>query len=331
MAARRLTGEQAARLLLGSVLVGTTLALAFARTPKNSRPLEISASMPETGGWTPGNFTVPVGEPLALRLTSQDVVHGFAVGQTGWPAVDVEPGRFTSLTLTFARPGTYTFYCTRWCGPNHWRMRGTIEVLPQEGQTVASPAPPAAPLYVQWGLDIDAPHPAAVLPLSPPDVARGAALGIPLPPELRSRIAYLRLSPAETWQTLRALPETASLTNAQVWDLAAWLRRSATTPAALALGGRLYAQNCAACHGETGAGDGVLAPTPVPSSAHLPMPDFTAPQQIFGASPALLYGKIIRGGMGTGMPAWGTIFTEEETWALVDFLYTLEQTDWPIQ
>ena len=32
--------------------------------------------------------------------------------------------------------------------------------------------------------------------------------------------------------------------------------------------------------------------------------DFTDSSQMLGASPALLQGKIIRGGMGTGMPYW---------------------------
>ncbi len=84
--------------------------------------------MAETGGWTPENLTAEVGEPLHLRLTSDDVMHGFAVGQTDLPPVDVIPGEITEVTLNFDRPGKYTFYCTRWCSVNHWRMRGTIEV-----------------------------------------------------------------------------------------------------------------------------------------------------------------------------------------------------------
>jgi len=35
-----------------------------------------------------------------------------------------------------------------------------------------------------------------------------------------------------------------------------------------------------------------------------------------------MQGKIIRGGMGTGMPYWGPIFTEAQTWALVDYLWS---------
>ncbi len=52
--------------------------------------------------------------------------------------------------------------------------------------------------------------------------------------------------------------------------------------------------------------------------------NFTDSSQMLGASPALLQGKIIRGGMGTGMPYWGPIFTEEQTWALVDYLWTFQ-------
>jgi mono/diheme cytochrome c family protein len=51
-------------------------------------------------------------------------------------------------------------------------------------------------------------------------------------------------------------------------------------------------------------------------------PDFTDPVHMYGASSALLQGKIIRGGMGTGMPSWGQILSEEESWALTDYLWT---------
>jgi cytochrome c oxidase subunit 2 len=72
--------------------------------------------------------------PLELHLTSDDVVHGFAVGKLDLPPVDILPGKVTDVELLFDEPGTYTFYCTRWCGLNHWRMRGTIDVA-GESQT----------------------------------------------------------------------------------------------------------------------------------------------------------------------------------------------------
>jgi mono/diheme cytochrome c family protein len=54
------------------------------------------------------------------------------------------------------------------------------------------------------------------------------------------------------------------------------------------------------------------------------MPDFKDPAQMLGASPALLQGKIIRGGMGTGMPYFGPILTEEQTWALVAYIQSFQ-------
>lgn len=56
--------------------------------------------------------------------------------------------------------------------------------------------------------------------------------------------------------------------------------------------------------------------------ALLPPGDFTDAQKMLGASSALLQGKIVRGGMGTGMPYWGTIFTADEIQALVDYIWT---------
>ncbi len=42
--------------------------------------------------------------------------------------IDLKPGEWVNLNLTFDRPGTYIFYCTRWCGPHHDEMRGLIVV-----------------------------------------------------------------------------------------------------------------------------------------------------------------------------------------------------------
>jgi len=37
----------------------------------------------------------------------------------------------------------------------------------------------------------------------------------------------------------------------------------------------------------------------------------------------VLYAKIRRGGMGTGMPNFGTLLTPDETWMLVEYLWTM--------
>jgi mono/diheme cytochrome c family protein/plastocyanin len=286
--------------------------------------IELHARVAEEGGWQPSDLTARVGSPITLRLTSDDVVHGFAIGQSEAPGVDVLPGQYSEATLTFDRPGRYTYYCTRWCGPGHWRMRGTIEVQGDQGPTQAQ----VEPLYVRLGLDLDAPHLAPVMPARRPSAAAGEALGVDLPAGLLGRSYYEAHSPAQAFESLRAQESLSALGDESIWDLVALLWRRNTTSPALEAGGELFAQNCAACHGEGGQGDGVMANT-VPgraggagTSAGSGPADFTNLQSMLGASPAILHGKILRGGMGTGMPYFGPIFTNAQIWSLADFLWT---------
>jgi len=298
---------------------------------QRSQGIVIHARMAETGGWTPENLTVPAGQPLHLRLTSDDVTHGFAIGQSDQPTVDVIPGEMTEVNLVFDRPGKYTFYCTRWCSVNHWRMRGVIDVTgPMTTTEAVNP-----PLYVTLGIDIDTEHHAEIIPAETPSALRGALLNQNVPPVYLSREYYLTHPPLELWKALRGEPAMPKLSDQDIWDLVAWVWDSNTTLQELQTGMELYAANCAACHGETGSGNGVFADQLVQpdTGKHSEMQtgemtnrptDFTAAEHMLPASPAHLQGKIIRGGMGTGMPYWGPIFTEDQMWALVAYLWTFQ-------
>jgi mono/diheme cytochrome c family protein len=294
----------------------------------------IHARLADNGGWSPAVLHAQAGVPLRLRLTSDDVVHGFAVGQMATPGVDILPGKVSEATVTFDKPGTYTFYCTRWCGLSHWRMRGTIEVTGGNEAAVASAAPP---LYVSLGLDLDAPHVASVLPSDEPKARLAAAQSSASLAALQSAEYYPAHSPYQTWQDLRRTHALSGLSDRDLWNATASIWRSNTTPDALSQGQRLFSQNCAACHGEKGAGDGVFAGDLAAAGAastqgmagtgNMTMQtpaNFTDAARMLGASPALLQGKILRGGMGTGMPSWGPIFTQSQVWDLVAYLYTFQ-------
>jgi cytochrome c oxidase subunit II len=72
---------------------------------------------------------LPVGRPVELVMTSEDVIHDFSV-----PAFrikyDVLPGRYETLWFQADRPGTYHLFCTQLCGVDHAAMVGEIVAMP---------------------------------------------------------------------------------------------------------------------------------------------------------------------------------------------------------
>ncbi len=74
---------------------------------------------------------VPVGKPVKLILTSQDVIHGFYA-----PAFrikqDVVPGMETYLWFQPTETGTFDVMCSQYCGLEHSHMLTKIVVLPEE-------------------------------------------------------------------------------------------------------------------------------------------------------------------------------------------------------
>jgi cytochrome c oxidase subunit 2 len=71
---------------------------------------------------------VPVGRPVRLVMTSQDVIHSFYV-----PAFrikqDVLPGRYTTAWFEATRAGEYHLFCAEYCGTQHSGMIGRVVVL----------------------------------------------------------------------------------------------------------------------------------------------------------------------------------------------------------
>lgn len=71
---------------------------------------------------------VPVGQPVRLIMTSEDVIHSFYV-----PAFrvkkDVLPGRYTTLWFEATEVGEYHLFCAEYCGTEHSYMGGSVFVM----------------------------------------------------------------------------------------------------------------------------------------------------------------------------------------------------------
>ena len=71
---------------------------------------------------------VPVGRPVKVTVTSEDVIHDLY-----FPSfrvkTDVIPGRYMSLWFHATKAGEYHMFCAEYCGTNHSRMIGKVVVM----------------------------------------------------------------------------------------------------------------------------------------------------------------------------------------------------------
>jgi cytochrome c oxidase subunit 2 len=71
---------------------------------------------------------VPVGVPVQLIITSQDVIHSFFV-----PAFrikrDAVPGVYSTEWFKATQTGSFHFFCSQYCGTNHATMTGFVYVM----------------------------------------------------------------------------------------------------------------------------------------------------------------------------------------------------------
>ncbi|MBX2999007.1 MAG: c-type cytochrome [Caldilineaceae bacterium] len=317
---------------LGSLLALLGIAILFAQQWRSTLPvapveLRLRAYLPINGGWVNAEpLRVESGQPVRLHLSAVEGAHALHIAHTDITSAIISPGSPQVLEFNAPAPGRYVLACTLWCGLDHWRMRTVLEVI--------DPTDPHAPLqYVQdeprytlpmEQLMIDDPHPADVWPEGPAHAADGEVLwgvltGDADPAAILDEAGWPLRSPSEVYQLLERgdlLADADTISAQDRWALLAFLWEMKIGEDALARGESIYTQECASCHGVDGSGNGF-------ESARSPAiePDLRLAPSAAGASPAQYYAKIARGGMGTGMPNWGTFLSETELWAVTGYLY----------
>ncbi|HWB19295.1 MAG TPA: cytochrome c oxidase subunit II [Phycisphaerales bacterium] len=79
-------------------------------------------------GSSPQDLYLPLGRPVKLMMTSNDVLHAFYI-----PAFrvkqDVVPGKYSTIWFQPDHEGTYQFFCAEYCGKDHSQMAGKVMVL----------------------------------------------------------------------------------------------------------------------------------------------------------------------------------------------------------
>ena len=71
---------------------------------------------------------VPVGRPVKVTFTSEDVLHSlyFPAFRT---KADAIPGRYSSVWFDATKVGDYHIFCAEYCGTRHSGMIGTVHVM----------------------------------------------------------------------------------------------------------------------------------------------------------------------------------------------------------
>ena len=217
-------------------------------------------------------------------------------------------------------------------------MRSVIAVEDRNAGETAARHDPVIESLVAEGINIDAyladekpgvghtsgahESPAAALQepaLQPSAVAGPFKVPFNVPAELEDVVWRRRHTPLEGEALLQeANPGKDRPTLANVIAYL-WVGESQPSePGSLKAAAELYAKNSAACHGDAGDGKGFDA-----ASAPVAPPSFADAQRMATRRSDVLYAKIRRGGMGTGIANFGTLFTPDETWALVAYLWRL--------
>jgi mono/diheme cytochrome c family protein len=122
-----------------------------------------------------------------------------------------------------------------------------------------------------------------------------------------------------------AMPSWRTLPGADLAALAAYVQSfhkpveaEAVPREALEAGARVFRQNCAPCHGESGDGKGLAAATlfPKPANFKLKQPD---PEYVL---------QVVRDGIpGTAMPSWKDLIPEADRKALAGYIRSLFEED----
>ena len=91
----------------------------------NPKVIEITAKKFQ---FTPSEITLKRGEPVILRLTSTDRVHGF-MAKPFKIDTDIPPDKTTDIAVTPDTAGNFTIICDHYCGTGHGNMKMKVAVV----------------------------------------------------------------------------------------------------------------------------------------------------------------------------------------------------------
>jgi mono/diheme cytochrome c family protein len=207
------------------------------------------------------------------------------------------------------------------------------DITPPPGITQAPTTSQAQPVSSGPNYPLVAPNPASgaaiyaekCLPchgeLGMGDGSQAAQLPNPVPAIGREDVAQ-QAKPSDWYNIVtngnleRYMPPFTSLSEGQRWDVIAYVLSLSIGENDLSTGAAVYAENCAACHGPDGQGDGREA-----AGLSVPPTSFTDQEIMAQLSASDLY-QSVKNGSGE-MPAFGDRLSDDQIWAVSEYLRSL--------
>ncbi len=106
-------------------LVGVPAVINLTRASDEPKVIEITAKKFE---FTPNQITLKKGEPVILRLSSQDRVHGF-MSKPLKIDTDIPADKTADVPVTPDTAGDFTVICDHYCGTGHGNMKMKVTVV----------------------------------------------------------------------------------------------------------------------------------------------------------------------------------------------------------
>ena len=113
---------------------------------------------PDAGFMTANEIHIPVGEPVSVRLSADDVIHSFWVPELSGK-LDLVPGRVNEFWIQADESGVYLGECAEYCGLQHALMQFRVVADPPDVFAAwidhqSQPAPPSTDPMIQRGEQI---------------------------------------------------------------------------------------------------------------------------------------------------------------------------------
>ncbi len=106
-------------------LVGVPAMINLTRANDNPKVIEITAKKFE---FSPNEITLKKGEPVILRLSSLDRVHGF-MSKPLKIDTDIPSDASKDVAVTPDTAGDFTVICDHYCGTGHGNMKMKVTVV----------------------------------------------------------------------------------------------------------------------------------------------------------------------------------------------------------